>query len=100
MKKVKTIILSAFVLGILSVNLSIISNKTNGSLSLSSLVKEAFAQTEIPEVTITCSSGGSGQCYKDSGSWAYWCVNYWMLVHGCEFSGYQSDHCTPVACTE
>ncbi len=98
MKKIKTIILGIFVIGILVTNLSIIGSKNNKILgiSLSSFINASA--TDIEEVVIVCSTGGQGRCYKSDGNKAYWCVNYWMFIHGCDATGNVNDNCAKVAC--
>lgn len=67
MKKIKTIMLSAFLLGVIFVNLFIVSNDTSGSISLSS-IKQAFAEGVENTVTPVCGAT-YGICWEEK--WVY-----------------------------
>jgi len=87
MKKVKTIIASVFVLGILCINLSIVSNNTSGQISLASL-KQALAY-DIEEVGIICSTGGQGLCYEECN----WREESGRIKCDCRATGDPDDYC-------
>jgi|GEM_PF-3495137 len=94
MKKIKIIILSVFVLGILAVNLSFVSSRANVSLNLSAL-KSAFAQIELPPVTITCDRPGSGYCNEPANYRDVWCAGERVPAWDCDPDGDPESYCTP-----
>lgn len=65
MNKIKNLIVGVFVIGILVVNVSLISKNTQTNKSSFTLKNiTSFAQADpVEEVTVTCDSGGSGICY-------------------------------------
>ena len=84
-------IIGLIVLSLVFFNLSVLDTKLNNvaNLNLYELKTQLAHAAEIPEVTITCSSGSYGRCFKrvdtdDPIVWYY-----------CEYSGYQSDYCEP-----
>jgi hypothetical protein len=93
MKKVRTIILSVFVLGILAINVSIVGSRTNGSPSLSSL-KTAHAY-DLEEIIILCDTGGQGLCYNEVPGQLVMCGETTAFTIDCAYTGHTTDSCTP-----
>ncbi len=93
MKKVKLIIGSLFIAGLILFNLSLMANKTDvlSNFNLASL-HQAFAY-DLEEVTITCSSGSYGQCYGVFGGYCYDTTPPWDIWSTCSWTGIQSDYC-------
>ena len=91
MKKTANIFIGLIVVSLVFFNLSVLDTKLNNvaNLNLYKLKIQMAHAVEIPEVTITCSSGSYGRCFKrvdtdDPIVWYY-----------CDYSGYQSDYCDP-----
>jgi len=98
MKKIKSIILGIFVIGILVTNLTIIGSKDNKwDISLSS-IKNALAQPGVEIGPLKCSTGGQGRCHYSSGNSTMWCNGYWKNLHGCLYNGNLDSSCAIVKC--
>jgi plastocyanin domain-containing protein len=95
MKRVKTVILSSFIIAIIAMNFSVLKNNSNftKSLNLNSL-QIAFAN-EIEEITITCDGGGEGICYEISNVVEEFCNGILMYSWGCTANGDPISWCTP-----
>jgi len=78
----------------MAININL-NTQSNNDLSLLSLANiEALAEYELPEVVITCSTGGEGQCWVDNGDYetvSFFPVPYYVTV--CDFSGKTNDFC-------
>ena len=89
----KKIILGIAVLAVIAVaavnvNLSATQKSDMSLLALANV--EALADIELPEVTITCSTDGSGDCYFISVEEGL----YGQCRFDCEASGDPNDHCS------
>ncbi len=95
MKKVKLIIGSLFVTGIILFNLSLVANKTDvlSNFNLASL-HQAFAYG-LEEVTITCDGGGEGICYIGIDGPLVICGEYSDYSIICLATGDTNDYCEP-----
>jgi hypothetical protein len=81
--------ISVLVIAVLAtVNVHLALNKNDLSDILLANV-EALAY-ELPEVTITCSSGSYGQCF-----WSTYnlCMNGEYTCYRCTYTGFQADYC-------
>lgn len=88
MKK-KIIILSILLVVLINfMNIEVVSQHSN----LSSLFTpiETLGQVDLPEATITCSSGAYGRCKVLE---PFFCANGAMASH-CRFTGDQSHNCS------
>jgi hypothetical protein len=77
------------------VNFYAIGEYVHGNVSLESLsiMSKAYA-AELPEVTITCSSGKDGACFAEGAPHHYIGVfGLPMCETTCYFTGHQSDFC-------
>jgi hypothetical protein len=76
-------------------NLSIVNEYTNGGVSLKMIEIMSMAYgAELPEVTITCSGGSSGQCYTEGDPhYSIGPLGFPMCETTCIFTGSQSDAC-------
>jgi hypothetical protein len=92
MKKIKTIFASAFVMGVLAMNLSVVTSSFTSSTTLSFL-NQAFASNG--EADIICNSGGSGVCYVKSGVYFKKCDGELQMGWGCSANGDPSSYCQP-----
>jgi hypothetical protein len=78
-------------------NVSLFSKSIGGDLNLTSLVKIAKADVELPPVEIICSAGDSGRCfYLD---WVF-CQpgSEKLITYDCFWSGLQADSCNKLVC--
>lgn len=46
---------------------------------------------DLEEVTVMCSSGNQGYCFRED--WTQWKMCREYTYHPCVYTGYQSDHC-------
>lgn len=46
---------------------------------------------DLEEVTITCSTGHKGYCFRED--WTQWKMCLEAMFHPCVFTGYQADYC-------
>ncbi len=74
-------------------NMNMLQSNNAGDVSLDAITVMAQAQSELPDVTITCSSGPDGRCYMDGPDEHIWTPFGPMCQTTCVFSGYQSDFC-------
>ena len=80
------------------INVHMAQNDHDMEFSLADISFMAAATTEIPEVTITCNSGGDGLCYWCM-SQTIWTEYGWGYCYmGCQWSGYQQDSCESSQC--
>lgn len=83
MKKVKIAIASLIFMAVMILNVIVNVNlQGNPEYDVSTLVKQAMA-VDIEEVTITCSTGGSGVCYE----------RHWLYYWDCVATGNPMDVC-------
>ena len=82
-----------FVLGILTINLSIVGTRTNGSLSLNTLKLMQASAEELDPVEITCNANPPGQCWIEDCHWVPTPLGGWFMTYCPEFTGRMDDHC-------
>lgn len=89
MKKIlfSTIITCAIFSGVIG-----ICNSAKTSLNTLTLANiEALAYYELGEVTISCSSGYSGSCFREA--FDRWVMKGEEMYHPCVYTGCESDYC-------
>jgi len=64
---------------------------------LNTIIKTAFAQTELPGGGITCSSGDYGVCQWCTRTCEYVPGEGWAYCYDCKMSGLTTDFC-PSSC--
>lgn len=47
---------------------------------------------DLEKVTITCSTGHKGYCFRVDNT--QWIMCNWIMVFPCVYTGYQADYCT------
>lgn len=58
-------------------------------IELANIEALADKEIELPEVVITCNTGGQGQCYK----YGHWVYDGEYSYRPCQFTGKMSDYC-------
>ena len=71
-----------------------LSSQTVNENFLSLRKLQAFAY-DLPEVTITCDSGGSGRCWDEDCHWEWTPLGGWFMTYCTGFTGYEADICVP-----
>lgn len=90
MKKIK-IVASVAVAVLASVGAFMSMNIDNSELSELQMENIEAMTYELPEVTVTCSSGTQGRCF--SNFMGRWCMCGEYMYQECHFTGYQYDSC-------
>ncbi len=97
MRKKVNIIIGLVVVSFVFFNLSILDTKIDNtaSFSLDKLKIQLAHAAELPEVTITCNSGGYGSCWYEDCHWEWTPLGGVPMTYCPYFTGYQWDICVP-----
>lgn len=79
--------------GLILVNLHLsFSSTSKSNLTVKALTAIA---DDIPEVTITCDTGGSGRCWEEECHWESTALGGAFMTYCPSWTGYESDICVP-----
>lgn len=97
MKNIANIFIGLVVISFIFFNLSILDTKVDGTtnLNLDKLKIQLAHAAELPELIITCNSGGYGQCWYEDCHWEWTPLGGALMTYCPYFTGSMANICVP-----